>query len=59
MKDWQTLSNVKWDCKYHIVFVTKYRHKTIYKDSPPLNTHRREKATNFKMYTLDKSLGTS
>ena len=30
MKDWQTLSHVKWDCKYHIVFVTKYRHKTIY-----------------------------
>jgi putative transposase len=30
MKDWQTLSHVKWDCKYHIVFVTKYRHNTIY-----------------------------
>ncbi len=30
MKDWQTLSHVKWDCKYHIVFVTKYRQKTIY-----------------------------
>lgn len=28
MKTWQTLSHVKWDCKYHIVFVTKYRHKT-------------------------------
>jgi len=30
MKDWQTLSRVKYDCKYHIVFVTKYRHQTIY-----------------------------
>lgn len=30
MRDWQTLSHVKWDCKYHIVFVTKYRQKTIY-----------------------------
>jgi len=30
MKNWQSLSHVKQDCKYHIVFVTKYRHKTIY-----------------------------
>ena len=30
MKNWQTLSHVKWECKCHIVFVTKYRHKTIY-----------------------------
>jgi len=32
MKDWNSLSHVKWDCKFHIVFVTKYRHKTIYKE---------------------------
>jgi REP-associated tyrosine transposase len=30
MRDWQTLSHVKWICKYHIIFVTKYRHQTIY-----------------------------
>ncbi len=30
MKDWQSLSHVKWDCKRHIVFATKHRHKTIY-----------------------------
>ncbi len=30
MKDWQKLSHVKWDCKYHIVFVTKYRKRKIY-----------------------------
>ena len=30
MKDWKSLSHVKWECKYHIVFVSKYRHKTIY-----------------------------
>ena len=30
MKEWQTLSHVRWECKYHIVFVTKYRHKTVY-----------------------------
>ena len=30
MKNWKTLSHVRWDCKYHIVFITKYRHRTIY-----------------------------
>ena len=30
MKDWQTLSHVKWDCKFHIVIVPKYRKKVIY-----------------------------
>ncbi|MCG6878546.1 MAG: hypothetical protein LJE96_05280, partial [Deltaproteobacteria bacterium] len=25
MKDWQSLSHVKWDCKFHVVFVSKYR----------------------------------
>ena len=30
MKDWKSLSHVRWDCKYHIVFVSKYRQATIY-----------------------------
>ena len=30
MKVSNTLSHVKWDCKYHIVFITKYRQKKIY-----------------------------
>ncbi|MCK5836802.1 MAG: IS200/IS605 family transposase [Desulfobacula sp.] len=30
MRDWQTLSHAKWICKYHLLFVTKYRHQTIY-----------------------------
>ncbi len=30
MKDWKSLSHVIWDCKVHVVFVTKYRHKRIY-----------------------------
>lgn len=30
MRDWQSLSHVKWISKYHIVFVTKYRHQIIY-----------------------------
>ena len=30
MKDWKSLSHVMWDCKYHLVFVSKYRHRRIY-----------------------------
>jgi len=30
MKEWQRLANVRWDCKYHIVFVPKYRRKIMY-----------------------------
>ena len=30
MHDWESLSHVKWDCKYHVVFVPKYRQKKLY-----------------------------
>ena len=30
MHDWQSLSHVRWDCKYHMVIVPKYRKKVIY-----------------------------
>ncbi len=30
MKDYQSLSHTKWDCKYHIVFIPKRRKKVIY-----------------------------
>jgi putative transposase len=30
MHDWQSLSHVRWDCKYHIVIVPKYRRKVFY-----------------------------
>ena len=30
MHEWKTLSHVKWDCKYHVVFIPKYRRKTIF-----------------------------
>ena len=30
MKDWKSLSHVRWDCKYHVVFISKYRQRTIY-----------------------------
>ena len=30
MHDWQSLSHVRWDCKYHVVIVPKFRKKVIY-----------------------------
>ena len=30
MHDWQSLSHVRWDCKYHIVIVPKYRKRKLY-----------------------------
>ena len=27
MKDWQSQAHVKWECKYHVVIVPKYRKK--------------------------------
>ena len=30
MKDWRSLSDTKWECKYYVVLVPKYRHKVLY-----------------------------
>ena len=30
MKDWQSQAHVKWDCKYHVVIVPKYRQKKLF-----------------------------
>ena len=30
MKDWRSQSHVKWDCKYHVVIVPKYRQKKFF-----------------------------
>src|SRR5919197_5707049 len=30
MNDYQSLSHTKWECKYHIVFIPKYRRKVVY-----------------------------
>lgn len=30
MKDYQSLSHSRWDCKYHLIFIPKRRKKTIY-----------------------------
>ena len=30
MREWQSQSHVKWYCRYHLVFIPKYRKKAIY-----------------------------
>jgi len=32
MNDYQSLSHTTWDCKYHLVWIPKYRKKAIYGD---------------------------
>ena len=31
MKEWQSQAHVKWECKYHVVIVPKYREKKHFK----------------------------
>ncbi len=30
MHEWNSLSHVRWDCKYHVVIVPKYRQRRLY-----------------------------
>ena len=30
MNEWRSLSHVRWDCKYHIVIIPKYRQRVLY-----------------------------
>jgi len=30
MDEWQSLAHVRWECKYHVVIIPKYRHKVFY-----------------------------
>jgi putative transposase len=32
MKDTGSLSRMKWECKYHVVFIPKYRRTAMYKE---------------------------
>jgi REP element-mobilizing transposase RayT len=30
MDEYESLSHTRWECKYHVVFIPKYRRKTLY-----------------------------
>lgn len=35
MDEARTLNHSKWECKYHVVFIPKYRRKSLYKELRP------------------------
>ena len=30
MDEYESLSHTKWECKYHVMFIPKYRRKALY-----------------------------
>ena len=30
MHEWESLSHVRWECKYHVVIIPKYRKKALF-----------------------------
>jgi putative transposase len=30
MQDFESLARVRWECKYHVVFIPKYRRKVLF-----------------------------
>ena len=30
MEDYQSLSHTRWQCKYHVIFIPKYRRRTLF-----------------------------
>ena len=50
MDEYETLSHTTWDCKYHIVFIPKYRRKALYQEL------RRHLGEVFRRLALQKEL---
>jgi putative transposase len=48
MNNYRTLNHSKWDCKYHVVFIPKYRKKLLYREL------RRELGKHFRALTEQK-----
>jgi len=46
MDDYDSLSHSKWECEYHVVFIPKYRRKTLYGE---LRQHLREVSRKLAM----------
>ena len=48
MNNYRTLNHSKWDCKYHVVFIPKYRKKLLYREL------RKELGKHFRTLTEQK-----
>ncbi len=33
MKEWKNFAHTKWECKYYVVLIPKYRHKVLFSRS--------------------------
>ena len=44
MNDYDSLNHTKWECKYHVVFIPKYRRKALFR-SGSASVGRAEPAT--------------
>ena len=42
MHEWESLSHVRWECKYHVVIIPKYRRKVLLREAEA--TDRRDPA---------------
>ena len=43
MDEYESLNHTKWECKYHVIFIPKYRRKALYGQ---LRTHLGEMFRN-------------
>ncbi len=50
MDDYESLSHTKWECKYHVVFIPKYRRKTLYGE---LRRHLGKCFANWRYYPFE------
>ena len=53
MHEWESLSHVRWDCKYHIVIMPKYHQKVLYGVPGTVSTFM---ASPHKLYILSPEL---
>ena len=51
MKEWQSQAHVKWDCKYHVVILPKYRRKVFF------GRKRRQIGEIMRQLCLQKGIG--
>ncbi len=51
MKDWHSQAHEKWECKYHVVILPKYRKKVLY------GKIRQQVGEIFRQLCLQKGIG--
>ena len=55
----KSLNHTKWECKYHIVWIPKYRRKSIYKELRPYLGDILKELSSQKECTIEEGAFTS